>query len=86
MKILHIGKYYPPYFGGIEKVNFDLVEGLNQVGIKTDVICFNDKNKSEIENNSYTIYRMSRLFEKFSLPFSFYLMTIFQYFRHYKFL
>jgi glycosyltransferase involved in cell wall biosynthesis len=71
MKILHIGKYYPPYFGGIEKVNFDLVEGLNQLGVKTDVICFNDKNESEIENNTYSIYRMSRLFEKFSLPFSF---------------
>lgn len=71
MKILHIGKYYPPYFGGIEKVNFDLVEGLNQIGIKTDVICFNDKKETLIENNSYTVYRMSRLFEKFSLPFSF---------------
>ena len=42
MKVLHIGKYYPPYFGGIEKVNFDLVEGLNEAGVATDVICFNN--------------------------------------------
>lgn len=70
MKILHIGKYYPPYFGGIEKVNFDLVKGLNKIGVKTDVICFNDKYKTIIENDSYTIFRMSRITEKFSTPFS----------------
>ena len=30
MKILHFGKYYPTYFGGVEKVNYDLVEEINK--------------------------------------------------------
>lgn len=72
MKILHIGKYYPPYMGGIEKVTFDCVEGLNKEGYRTDVFCFNDKNKTEVENkNNYSIFRMSRIIEKFSTPISF---------------
>ena len=70
MKILHIGKYYPPYFGGIEKVNFDLVEGLNEAGVETDVICFNDKYVTLVEKQDYYIFRMSRITEKFSVPFS----------------
>jgi len=70
MKILHIGKYYPPYFGGIEKVNFDLVEGLNEAGVVTDVICFNNKYKTAVEKGKYSIFRMSRITEIFSVPFS----------------
>ena len=70
MKILHIGKYYPPYFGGIEKVNFDLVEGLNEAGVETDVICFNNKYKTVVEKGDYSIFRMSRIIEIFSVPFS----------------
>ena len=31
MKVLHIGKFYPPFCGGIEKVNYDLVENLNKI-------------------------------------------------------
>jgi len=63
MKVLHIGKYYPPYFGGIEKVNFDLVEGLNEAGTETDVICFNDKTKgSRPEINNYKVFRSNILF------------------------
>ena len=70
MKILHIGKYYPPYFGGIEKVNFDLVEGLNEAVVVTDVICFNNKYKTVVEKGKYSIFRMSRITEIFSVPFS----------------
>ncbi len=70
MRILHIGKYYPPHFGGIERVNFDLVEGLNQMDIQTDVLCFNDKPENLIEENTYKIYRSSTLIKLKSTPFS----------------
>ena len=41
MKILHFGKYYPPFFGGVEKVNYDLVERLNNFkDCHVDELCF----------------------------------------------
>jgi rhamnosyl/mannosyltransferase len=71
MKILHFGKYYPPQFGGIEKVNFDLVESLNKHGICTDVICFNIINKTVIDDFGYKVFRSSTLTSIFSTPLSF---------------
>jgi glycosyltransferase involved in cell wall biosynthesis len=41
MRILQIGKFYPPVRGGIEAVTFELAEGLNQAGLPTDVLCAN---------------------------------------------
>lgn len=70
MRILHIGKYYPPYFGGIEKVNFDLVESLNQFGYQTDELCFNHQPKSIHENRGYNIFRTSIITAAFSSPLS----------------
>lgn len=71
MKILHIGKYYPPYFGGIEKVNFDLVESLNENGYQTDQLCFNHQSILTSENREYNIFRVSVLNTAFSSPVSF---------------
>jgi len=70
-RVLHIGKYYPPHFGGIERVNFDLVESLNKHGIRTDVLCFNDSADDKFEDGNYRIYRASNLFTLRSTPFSF---------------
>ena len=71
MKILHIGKYYPPYFGGIEKVNFDLVEGLNEAGVETDVICFNHISKgSRPVINNYKVFRSNIIFTLLGQPIS----------------
>jgi rhamnosyl/mannosyltransferase len=41
MRVLQFGKFYPPYIGGIEKVMFDITEGLNRRGISCDVLCSN---------------------------------------------
>jgi glycosyltransferase involved in cell wall biosynthesis len=45
VKILQLGKFYPPDFGGIETVLFDITEVLNLKGYKTDVLCSNKKYK-----------------------------------------
>ncbi|RLG11868.1 glycosyl transferase family 1 [Candidatus Pacearchaeota archaeon] len=72
MKVLHIGKYYPPVFGGIERATFDIVEELNKRDIKTDVICFNSKNKYvEDEFNNYKVFRVKTNFILASAPISF---------------
>lgn len=71
MKVLHIGKYYPPFFGGIEKVNFDIVEGLNARGCETDVLCFNHEKGQHVTNEYYRIIRCKTLVNAFSTPISF---------------
>lgn len=40
MRVLHYSKYYPPFFGGIEKVAYDLVLGQRVMGHAVDVLCF----------------------------------------------
>lgn len=75
LKVLHIGKYYPPFFGGVEKVNYDLVETLNEKGVETDVFCFNHEPGSQTITTKYKIVRTSVWVTKFSTPISF---SIFQ--------
>lgn len=71
MRILHLTKYYPPQLGGIEIATFDIVEGINEKGIRSDVLCANTTNKTVVENNSnHTIYRTSTLYSAFSTSFS----------------
>lgn len=68
-RILQVGKYYYPYFGGIEKVNFLLTEGLNKKEIKCDVLCSNNINKyEENQKNGYWIYRIARWAEFAATP------------------
>ena len=71
MKILNIGKYYPPSFGGIEKVNYDIVEGLNMNGVQTDVLCSNHTKGNIFTNNIYKIYRTHTLKVVASTPLSY---------------
>lgn len=78
MKVLHIGKYYPPYFGGIEKVNYDLVEGLNEQNVETDVLVFNHLINIKKEDKKYKIYRARTLFTFASQPISFDFFRIFK--------
>jgi glycosyltransferase involved in cell wall biosynthesis len=71
MKVLHIGKYYPPFFGGIEKVNFDIVEGLNSLGCETDVLCFNHEEGQTHECDKYKVTRCKTNLKFSSAPISF---------------
>lgn len=45
MKVLQFGKFYPPHIGSIEKVMFDITEGLNRRGVHCDVLCSNKQRK-----------------------------------------
>lgn len=59
LKILHIGKYYAPYTGGMESVVKALCEGQVDSGHKVDVVCFNDNNKTIFETyNGVGVHRM----------------------------
>ncbi len=62
MKVLQLTKNYPPQFGGIESVTFDMTEGLNDAGIPCDVMCSSVSARTSIEKKgSYTIFRMATL-------------------------
>ena len=69
MKVLHLGKFYPPYFGGIEKVNFDL-EGLNNLEVSTDVLCFNENRGSECVLRGYHVFKSDVIINALSTPIS----------------
>ena len=62
MKILQLGKFYPPHYGGIQEVMYNLTEGLNERGIKCDVLCSNMTNEYKEETiNNYKVYRTASL-------------------------
>ena len=75
MRILHIGKFYPPYFGGIEKVNYDIVEGLNMNGVQTDVLCSNHNKGNAFSEIPYKTYRSHTFKVIASTPLSCSLIT-----------
>lgn len=62
MKILQLTKHYPPYPGGIESVTYDIVEGINKLQHRSDVLCANNKWSSVMEQiNNYKVWRMASL-------------------------
>ena len=73
MKILQLGKAYPPVnLGGVEVVIQNLHEGLNKIKIDCDALGVNDsfKYKEEIGLNGGRIFRAKRLLKLFSTLFS----------------
>lgn len=62
MRILQLGRFYPPELGGIETVIFEVAEGLNASNITCDVLCSNKINKLDISNvGKYKVIRSPSL-------------------------
>ncbi|QOG12073.1 glycosyltransferase [Arcobacter sp. FWKO B] len=59
MRILQLGRFYPPSIGGIETVMYDITEGLNNYkDVSCDVLC-SSKNYT-YEENIYDKYKVIR--------------------------
>lgn len=71
MKVLQVGKFYPPQKGGMETVLYDLTEDLNKNGVKTDVLCSNVTPHTSIEKiHNYKVVRAANLGMFASTPLS----------------
>jgi glycosyltransferase involved in cell wall biosynthesis len=69
MKILQLGKYYPPFRGGIETVVKTLSEELTKLGDSVTVLCANDSFSTKIETqNQVRVIRLGRFFSLQSQP------------------
>jgi rhamnosyl/mannosyltransferase len=86
MRVLHVGKYYYPYKGGIETLMKDVSESLVSHKTATTVLVFNDSNKTEIARiNGVNVIRCSSLFKLFSQPISIsYFVLFFRLYRRYE--
>ncbi|WP_420266970.1 glycosyltransferase [Candidatus Magnetominusculus dajiuhuensis] len=71
MKVLQLGKSYPPIKGGIETAILNITEGLNACNIRCDVLGSNDENTYHEQTiGQYKIYRTKSLGKIFSLSIS----------------
>jgi len=63
MKVLQLSKFYAPVMGGIEAVAWELTEGLNRLGVATDVLCSGHHWRSvhQVAKSGYSIVRAGTL-------------------------
>jgi rhamnosyl/mannosyltransferase len=59
MKVLQLSKFFPPIYGGIETVTWELAEGLHRAGVAVDVLCANQAPRTlrECSPSGYGIVR-----------------------------
>tara|TARA_B100000678_G_C18224650_1_gene508354 strand:+ start:752 stop:1867 length:1116 start_codon:yes stop_codon:yes gene_type:complete len=68
MEVVHLGKYYKPYQGGVEKVNSDLAESCQCFTVK--VIAFDEKGSSYESSGGVEVFRSKVDFSVASAPIS----------------
>jgi len=69
MKILVLGKYYPPYYGGIETLTRNWCEGFARRGAEVTCVVSNDRPATVIESiEGVRIERCARFGTPFSTP------------------
>lgn len=63
MKVLQVSKFYQPVMGGIEKVAWELANGLGRVGVQSDVLCSNQQPHTSRERfeGGYDVVRAASL-------------------------
>ena len=49
MRVLHIGKYYPPYAGGMETFLADLISGCQKRGVESAAIVHAHERNSPVQ-------------------------------------
>ena len=69
-KILHLSKYYAPYFGGIESVVKDLAVGCNDKHHSVDVLCFSKSDCATTSVDGVSVIYKKENFNLASTPFS----------------
>lgn len=72
MRILEVSKLYPPFWGGIETVVYDISTVLKQEGYDVDVLCVSERNNTTEEViDNVRIYRCASLLHLASTYLSF---------------
>lgn len=76
MRVLQVGKFYP-IKGGVEKVMYDLANGLSGKGIHSDMLCASENRQyQEVSlNGGSVLYAMPSLFKRFGTMVSPQLIT-----------
>jgi rhamnosyl/mannosyltransferase len=77
IKVLQLTKFYPPFWGGIEAVTYELTERLRLAGYHCDVLCANTalKTVKEHYNQQYYVTRAASFGRLFSTSLSFSLIA-----------
>lgn len=72
MRVVHVGKYYPPeYFGGLESVVMELNDALVKRGVEVTVVCAAVRGKSRTESyRGVTVERVATITTVLSQPVS----------------
>jgi glycosyltransferase involved in cell wall biosynthesis len=58
LRVVHIGKYYPPDLGGIESVTAMLARGAAGAGMPTSVLCFEAQGRGDVVDAGVTVRRV----------------------------
>jgi glycosyltransferase involved in cell wall biosynthesis len=68
MKVLHVNKFYPPVIGGIEKVVYDLAEGMRSLAAVEVLVANTTWNRIEEDEDGIKIRRVPSIGTYFSMP------------------